>query len=222
MPKKTVSRTLLPALRRLALFPKKSVEIVSTETMCELTDLLDYVEEHGRPTPADIERLEDDNPEPVVIVPKSQSPRSARPAAPQVLKATAAAAIEAPSLSEFDRKGIKVCQRLLEREELSEWAAARDCDVLSGSWAYFKCKNNWSGRPTRNQLVQFLAKQGVHVPEPAQPPAAVPAKPKAPAAVDLATNAPSDYLVQVLKFPLGDRFTLELSVRLLPVETQSR
>lgn len=54
-----VLKRIMPGLRRLALFAAKSVAVASTETCIELADLEKWVKEHGRPTPADIEDLED-------------------------------------------------------------------------------------------------------------------------------------------------------------------
>lgn len=54
-----VLKRIMPGLRRLALFAAKSVAIASTETCIELEDLEQWVKQHGRPTPADIEDLED-------------------------------------------------------------------------------------------------------------------------------------------------------------------
>ena len=52
-------KKIMPALRRLALFPLKTVGVVSVETNVEMAQIEAWVKAEGRPTAARIEELED-------------------------------------------------------------------------------------------------------------------------------------------------------------------
>lgn len=62
-------RRLLPALRRMVLMPGRPVSTISTELSVELSDLHAWLKVHGKPTAAQVEKLEDslngDTPAPV-------------------------------------------------------------------------------------------------------------------------------------------------------------
>lgn len=141
-------RPLMVALRRLALFPQKSVAVVSTETACELSDLHAYIHAHGRPSRSDIDDLED-------IVAVDQRPGQRLVTAPAEVSSTKIK-VNRPPAGSAEKKVIYALRIFVSDLEINEKAACTRAGVHQSTFSQFKRRNFIPGRVDRQRAARFL------------------------------------------------------------------
>jgi hypothetical protein len=223
-------KPVLPALRRMVLFPAKTIGTVSTETQVDLEQLEKFLLLHGKPTQEKLEAYEDvlagNRPATVETVaalpsnpktypPKThappdddsarKAPRPAAPAAPTLQSPSAIDTVQSRPLTPAIRK---VAGLLVFNPTLSQADACRLAEVDQATWSAFKVKRFGRGPLPLDVLSALVAASGVKAGDlPAVPPA--PASVKVAATVARAT-APAP--VQAPDWP-GQKQALEALLR---------